>query len=54
MNVDDLYDIIKNGEREFVEFKQNNDNPEMIGQYISAIANSLVHQNGCGPGSPRL
>lgn len=30
------------GEREWVEFKHNNENPEEIGEYISALANSAA------------
>jgi len=31
-------------ETEWVEFKENNDNPEEIGQYISALANAAALQ----------
>ena len=31
-----------NTENEWIEFKVNNDNPSMIGEYISALANSAV------------
>src|SRR5206468_13113385 len=30
------------GETEWVEFKHNNDNPEEIGEYLSALANSAA------------
>ncbi len=29
-------------ETEWVEFKRNNDNPEEIGEYLSALANSAA------------
>lgn len=29
-------------ETEWVEFKSNNDNPELIGEYISALANAAA------------
>lgn len=31
-----------NTENEWIEFKVNNDNPSMIGEYISALANSAA------------
>jgi predicted HTH transcriptional regulator len=31
-------------ETEWVEFKENNDNPEEIGEYISALANAAALQ----------
>jgi ATP-dependent DNA helicase RecG len=31
-------------ETEWVEFKENNDNPEEIGEYISALANTAALQ----------
>ena len=35
-------------ETQWLEFKQNNDNPEMIGQDISALANSAtLHEKSC-------
>lgn len=35
-----LEDLLKHSsENEWIEFKQNNDNPELIGEYISALAN---------------
>lgn len=38
-----LRELVKlTNETEWVEFKHNNDNPEMIGQYISALANSAA------------
>ena len=30
-------------ETEWVEFKQNNDEPQMIGEYISALGNSQLY-----------
>ena len=30
------------GECEWLEFKHNNDNPEQIGEYLSALANSTA------------
>lgn len=37
------------GENEWIEFKENNDNPELIGEYISALANSsTLHKKDHG------
>ena len=32
----------QSGETEWIEFKRNNDNPEQIGEYLSALANSAA------------
>ena len=46
MTVDELSHLIKNltshGESEWVEFKCNKDDPEQIGEYISALSNSVA------------
>lgn len=39
-------ELIKSGvESEYVEFKENNSDPEMIGEYISALANSATYHD---------
>jgi hypothetical protein len=36
-------------ETEWVEFKVNNDDPAMVGEYLSAISNSAaLHERDCG------
>lgn len=47
---DELIDLLKsllkiNKENEWIEFKINNDNPNMIGEYISALSNSAALLN---------
>jgi len=44
MTCEILKDLIVsyNKESEWIEFKLNNDNPEMVGEYISALANSAT------------
>lgn len=47
---DELIDLLKsllkiNKENEWIEFKINNDNPNMIGEYISALSNSAASLN---------
>ena len=38
-----LHDLIRlRTETEWVEFKQNNDDPEKLGEYISALSNSAT------------
>ncbi|MCI0700799.1 MAG: ATP-binding protein [Planctomycetia bacterium] len=38
-----LADLLsRKGEREWVEFKHNNDNPEEIGEYLSALSNGAA------------
>lgn len=39
-------ELVKNGsENECVEFKENNSDPERIGEYISALANSATYHD---------
>lgn len=43
-------DLVRNlcrsaGEAEWIEYKRNNNNPEEIGQYISALANAAALNN---------
>lgn len=47
MEIDVLHDLLEDlielpNETEWVEFKENNDDPEMIGEYLSAISNSAA------------
>lgn len=44
MTCDTLKDLIQhyNKETEWIEFKHNNEDPHMVGQYISALANSAT------------
>lgn len=47
MTCKDLKDLISlhKKETEWIEFKRNNDEPQLIGEYISALANSAVLHN---------
>ncbi len=48
MNCEDLCSLIREGqnrESEWIEFKHNNEDPNMIGEYISALANSATLHN---------
>ena len=46
--MEDYYETLKyilslnSNEAEWYEFKQNNSNPNMIGEYISALCNSAI------------
>lgn len=45
MDIDKLKLLISNSENEIVEFKENNEDPERIGKYVSALANSSALLN---------
>ena len=44
MTCEDLHDLVqtRNQESEWIEFKHNNEKPDMIGEYISALANAAT------------
>ena len=35
-----ILELSQNTEKEWIEYKSNNDHPQKIGEYISALANS--------------
>jgi predicted HTH transcriptional regulator len=47
MTCEMLKDLIiqSRGESEWIEFKENNDTPQLIGEYISALANAATLHN---------